>query len=929
MDFLKITKVENVQLEKSREVVVGTLHLTTHQMIFKYSNNKEELWISYPIIHTVERRPPTSSSSEPRYWPLLIKCRNFIFVTISVPVEKEAIDVFDTIQKLTCISSISQLYAFYYKPEKEFKCKDGWEVYDKRKEFTRMGVCTKSSAWRFSDVNENYTLCPTYPCMLVVPYKISDTVLNHAAKFRSKSRIPTLSYLHHNKATITRSSQPMVGIQKKRSIQDEKLIQAIFESNLTVSPNGRPVYGSTLRNLIIDARPTANAFANTAMGAGSENTEHYKNCERKFMGIENIHVMRESLNKIVDILQIADSQGSPIKKYQLDKSNWLKHISTLLASTYEIIKTVNVNASHVLIHCSDGWDRTAQLTSISELCLDPYYRTFRGFQVLVEKEWVSFGHKFSDRSGHLSNERYFVNMSNTNAAGSAFNSVQNKFYKQSHVREISPVFHQFLDCIYQLFQQNPTRFEFNEDFLIGLHYHCYSCQFGTFLFNCEKERKEYNVTKKTYSVWDYFNSDRELYLNPHYCGEEEDRTSKEDMGVLYPDTKNLKYWAKLFKRDDEELNGNREEMSEEKSEEGFGARLRWRSDNNSSPKLGSPSIMTDPLGAVEVANSNNDNEIWNTTPIISNISISSPIGKTTSDIDIGSDPWNDKSNDYIIKKDIPFFEEDKETNIQDMFKTAFKSVYSNVSNVATNVANMANKINLDLDSNSPSIKNINGDNGITTPKEELEESDYNNKSSTPSTPGTPGTPKIREMISFGSTVNNNNEIIEINNSNGKSFPVPYLSSKKESNRNSFPSLGIRTTPPTSPRLHTNSGSSTPIYEKPLLSNGYDSGSSSPKSKINGLNELEKSLMIATNTSINPSGLGLGLNFGSSGNNSSNSSNSPSRSNSIGANMSLGGSKNNSPLSTPSIQNSPSILKPQDKMKELPHPLYNVDPLSSP
>ncbi|PKY45005.1 phosphatases II [Rhizophagus irregularis] len=942
MDFLKITKVENVQLEKSGEVVVGTLHLTTHQMIFKYSDNKEELWISYPIIHTVERRPPTS---EPRYWPLLIKCRNFIFVTISVPVEKEAIDVFDTIQKLTCISSISQLYAFYYKPEKEFRCKDGWEVYDTRKEFTRMGVFAKSSAWRFSSINENYMICPTYPYMLIVPYKISDNVLNHAAKFRSKSRIPTLSYFHHhNKATITRSSQPMVGIQKKRSIQDEKLIQAIFESNLTVLPNGRPVYGSTPHNLIIDARPTANAMANTAMGAGSENTEYYKNCERKFMGIDNIHVMRESLAKMVDTLQIADSQGLPIKKYQLDKSNWLKHISTLLVSAHVIIKTVNVNASHVLIHCSDGWDRTAQLTSISELCLDPYYRTFRGFQVLVEKEWVSFGHKFSDRSGHLSNERYFINMSNTNAAGSAFNSVQSKFYKQSHVREISPVFHQFLDCVYQLFHQNPTRFEFNEDFLVGLHYHCYSCQFGTFLLNSEKERKENHVTEKTYSVWDYFNSDRELYLNPLYCGEEEDKTSKEDMGVLYPDTKNLKYWAKLFKREDEELNGNKDEITEEKS--------RWRSDN-SSPKSETPSIMTDPLGVMEIGGNtnNNGNGIWNNTPTMSEISVSSPIGKTTTDLDAGLDPWS--NNDYVNnKKEISFFEEDKESNVQDMVayfaKTTIKNVYSNVSNVATNVVN---RINLDLDSNSPSIKNSNEDSEITTPKEELVESDYNNRSSTPSTPGTP---KLREMVSFGSNGNNDNEMAEVNNgivtssnSNGRYFPVPFLTSRKESNRNSsLPSLGIRTTPPTSPYLYTNSGSSTPIYEKQekqsspisFLTNGNDGGGGSPSSKskinglnvVNGLNELEKSLMLATNTSINPSGLGLGLNFGSD-NNSSDSSNSASRTNSLGANVSLGGSdtnsRNNSPLSTP-IQNSPSILKPQDKMKELPHPLYN-DPLSSP
>ncbi len=65
-----------------------------------------------------------------------------------------------------------------------------------------------------------------------------------------------------------------------------------------------------------------------------------------------------------------------------------------------MVLSVDRERASLVSHCSDGWDRTTQLVSLTELCLDPFYRTTRGFLVLTDKEWCSFGHKFHTRAGH-------------------------------------------------------------------------------------------------------------------------------------------------------------------------------------------------------------------------------------------------------------------------------------------------------------------------------------------------------------------------------------------------------------------------------------------------------------------------------------------------------------------------------------------------
>ena len=58
----------------------------------------------------------------------------------------------------------------------------------------------------------------------------------------------------------------------------------------------------------------------------------------------------------------------------------MENISALLKGASRVCKYLEAG-DPVLVHCSDGWDRTPQLTSLAQLLLDPYYRTFEGFQV--------------------------------------------------------------------------------------------------------------------------------------------------------------------------------------------------------------------------------------------------------------------------------------------------------------------------------------------------------------------------------------------------------------------------------------------------------------------------------------------------------------------------------------------------------------------
>ncbi|XP_028159421.1 myotubularin-related protein 4-like, partial [Ostrinia furnacalis] len=99
----------------------------------------------------------------------------------------------------------------------------------------------------------------------------------------------------------------------------------------------------------------------------------------------------------------------------------------------------------------------------------------QGFQVLIEREWLDFGHKFADRCGHQ--------------------------FAAEEPNERSPIFLQWLDVVHQMMAQYPCSFEFNEAYLIKLATHVHSCMFGTFLCNTRRERAECRAPEQLAQVW--------------------------------------------------------------------------------------------------------------------------------------------------------------------------------------------------------------------------------------------------------------------------------------------------------------------------------------------------------------------------------------------------------------------------------------------
>ncbi|CAG8448997.1 10016_t:CDS:2, partial [Ambispora leptoticha] len=471
----------------------------------------------------------------------------------------------------------------------------GWSKgYRIQKEFERMQM--NPDSWCIASVNDDFTLSPTYPQDFILPSKIlkaasstdSDSSENppisvasqptsmffrNLARFRSRGRFPVICWkkgLH----VLMRSGQPMTGFLGTRGFEDELLIREVLRAvndeqhNIIAASKGNSrrmknsfVPYSRTSNMsgaqyntkvstkicILDARGYASAFSNGCGGGGYENAENYPtNTSLNFLGLSNIHTISSSHDSLLRAISASSTSSNWYSV--LESTLWLSHVADLLKAAGGrdgvVGKIVDDDAS-VLVHCTDGWDRTTQLVSLAQIMLDPYYRTIKGMQVLIEKEWVAFGHPFRAR-GDLPSTLLSSDSRKHNSdkyPSSSFN------VQPAQVQSTpAPVFLLFLTCVHHLVQQFPAAFEYNDFFLLCLaRAGAGNSPFGDFLCNSECERDCLRLRERTTSIWGWVRERKQWFRNAGY-----QRPRKHEIHYHSDGTINQSSWKKMVLRPDTE-----------------------------------------------------------------------------------------------------------------------------------------------------------------------------------------------------------------------------------------------------------------------------------------------------------------------------------------------------------------------------------------
>jgi hypothetical protein len=290
-------------------------------------------------------------------------------------------------------------------------------------------------------------------CRACVPSTASNELINEMQQFHSKQQ----NFLNNKK----NSNSTL--LQQQQQSGGAKLSKFSSTSNSKLSRSSKKMGFLSGSQTGINQQFNTNINYHHGVTSHTHSSQHHQHNHHNHHQTATTPFSESGSNGPSLTSGNASSSSSGFFK-QIQDSKWFDQLQLIINMSNLIVERIE-EASSVMVALEDGWDLTSQVTCIAQLMLDPYYRTLEGFSVLVEREWLSMGHRFSRRSNQTADDQ----------------------------TGFAPIFLQFLDVVHQCLNQNLNAFEFNEFYLEFLAYHYVSNRFKTFLLDSEMERLQFGI----------------------------------------------------------------------------------------------------------------------------------------------------------------------------------------------------------------------------------------------------------------------------------------------------------------------------------------------------------------------------------------------------------------------------------------------------
>ncbi|KAI5947174.1 Myotubularin-related protein 9 [Manis javanica] len=145
----------------------GTLCVTGHYLLLSSGPQETpDLWLLLlRSVASIEKRVAGDSGT------ITLRCKDLRVLQLDIEGVEATLDIARSIEALSSLESAITSFPFFYRP-RGLRLGDAWHFHPPECHYKR--VARETNAWRLSEVNEDFSLCPSYPRAVIVPSAVDD-----------------------------------------------------------------------------------------------------------------------------------------------------------------------------------------------------------------------------------------------------------------------------------------------------------------------------------------------------------------------------------------------------------------------------------------------------------------------------------------------------------------------------------------------------------------------------------------------------------------------------------------------------------------------------------------------------------------------------------------------------------------------------------